>query len=76
MLRGSNPSNSAIVVGITLIKRVTRRLNQMLTFIPSNPSITAWPAKVPTTEEEMPDESNVITKAIPAPAPNSGIKVL
>mgnify|MGYP001178328971 CR=1 FL=1 len=39
MLRGSNPSDIAIVVGITLTNRVTMRLSQMLTFIPNKPSI-------------------------------------
>src|SRR5215469_18086253 len=32
-------------------------------------------ANVPTIEEEIPDESSVLTKTIPAPAPNSGINI-
>ena len=58
MLRGSRPKSIAIVVGITLTKRVINLLNQTFTFFPNNPSIIAWPASVPTTDDAIPDEKS------------------
>ena len=76
ILRGSRPSRIAIVVGITLINRVTNRLSQRFTFFPKRPSIIAWPASVPTTDDAIPEDRRVSKKTIPAVAPNKGNKVL
>lgn len=66
----------AIVVGTTFTKRMIKRLSQMFVFLPSNPSITACPARVPVTEDAIPEERRVTTKTTAAQAPNSGINVL
>ena len=56
MLSASRPKSIAIVVGITLTKRV---INHTFTFFPNNPSIMAWPASVPTTDDAIPDDKRV-----------------
>ena len=76
IFKGSKPNNKATVVGITFTNLVIILLSQTLTFIPSNPSIMDWPAKVPIIEEEIPEERSVIKKIIPAKEPNKGIRVL
>ena len=76
IFKGSKPNSKATVVGITFTNLVIILLSQMLTFIPSNPSIMDWPAKVPIIEEEIPEERSVIKKIIPAKEPNKGIRVL
>ncbi len=59
MLSGSRPKSNAIVVGITLTKRVMNLLSHTFTFFPNNPSIMAWPASVPTTDDAIPDDKRV-----------------
>ena len=76
MCKGSKPRKIAIVVGMTFTNLVTILLNQMLTFLPSNPSIITWPARVPATDDAMPEESRVIKKITPAATPNNGTSVL
>jgi hypothetical protein len=82
MLPGSEAPNRelcsriVLLIGITLTKRVMNLLNQTFTFFPNNPSIMAWPASVPTTDDAIPDDRRVTKKTTPAVAPNKGTRVL
>lgn len=60
------------VVGKTLMPRVMIRLKYGFTLTPSSPVMTSCPAKVPTTDEAIPEKRRVIAKITAAAEPNRG----
>lgn len=75
MSKGLSPIINATVVGITLMTRITMRLNQGFSFVPSRPSSMHCPAKTPQHEDDQPEQSKVIAKTAAAANPKSGRRV-
>ncbi len=75
ILNGSIPRITATVTGIILMNLVMILRTHKFILNPVSPSITDWPARVPVTEEEIPEDNNATAKTRPANFPNSGIKV-